>query len=433
MKIKIQNAYVLTMADGDQVKNKTDLYIDNEKIVGIGSAPAGFVADETLEADNYLVMPGLINAHTHIAMSLFRNYADDLPFWPWLTEKIWPIEDKLTGNDVYWGSKLSVAEMIRGGVTTFADMYFFMDEVAKVVEETGIRANLSRGMVGDAVVGGEKLRDSLVFHKQWHNQAEGRIQVDIAPHAPYSCDQAFLESIIEINQEPKHRMHIHLSETSKEVADSYTDKGMSPIAYVDSLGLFQYPTIAAHCVHVSDEDIALMAEKKVNVVHNPGSNLKLGNGFAPIQKMIDAGVNVALGTDGSSSNNNLNMFEEMHLAAMIHKAANQEPTCIPAYKALEMATVNGAKALGLEDRVGMIKEGYLADLIMIDLNKPHFFPRFNMTASLVYSAQASDVRNVMINGKWVMKDYTLLTLNEAEVYKNANDCALNLIGGTYVK
>jgi 5-methylthioadenosine/S-adenosylhomocysteine deaminase len=421
------------MADGDQLCPNTNIYIEDQKIVSIGTAPVGFIADEIIDADNHLVMPGLINAHTHVAMSLFRNYADDLPFWPWLTEKIWPIEEKLTGPDVYWGSMLSIAEMIRSGVTSFADMYFFMDEVAEAVEKTGIRANLSRGMVGDETVGAQKLAESMEFYKCWNGKADGRIQVDIAPHAPYSCEKPFLEHIVETNKTEQCRMHIHLSETSKEVADSFDEKGVSPIAYVDSLGLFQYPTIAAHCVHVSDEDIAILADKKVNVVHNPGSNLKLGNGFAPIQKMMAAGVNVALGTDGSSSNNNLNLFEEMHLAAMVHKAVHEDPTAIPAYTALEMGTVNGAKALGLENKVGQIKVGYLADLIMIDLKKPHFYPRFNMTASLIYSAQASDVKDVMINGKWVMRNYELLTMDENEVFEKANACALNLIGGTYSK
>lgn len=433
MKYVIQNALLLTMADGDQLCPNTNIYIEDQKIVSIGTAPAGFIADEIIDADNQLVMPGLINAHTHVAMSLFRNYADDLPFWPWLTEKIWPIEEKLTGPDVYWGTMLSIAEMIRSGVTSFADMYFFMDEVAEAVEKTGIRANLSRGMVGDETVGAQKLAESMEFYKCWNGKADGRIQVDIAPHAPYSCEKPFLEHIVETNKTEQCRMHIHLSETSKEVADSFDEKGVSPIAYVDSLGLFQYPTIAAHCVHVSDEDIAILADKKVNVVHNPGSNLKLGNGFAPIQKMMAAGVNVALGTDGSSSNNNLNLFEEMHLAAMVHKAVHEDPTAIPAYTALEMGTVNGAKALGLENKVGQIKVGYLADLIMIDLKKPHFYPRFNMTASLIYSAQASDVKDVMINGKWVMRNYELLTMDENEVFEKANACALNLIGGTYSK
>lgn len=433
MKYKIQNALLLTMADGDQLSPNTDLYVDGQKIVGIGTAPVGFIADEVIDAENHLVMPGLINAHTHIAMSLFRNYADDLPFWPWLTEKIWPIEEKLTANDVYWGSMLSIAEMIRSGITSFADMYFFMDDVAKAVETSGIRANLSRGMVGDAAVGAQKLAESLTFHKEWHGKADGRIQVDLAPHAPYSCEKEFLEHLIETNKTEKCRLHIHLSESSKEVADSVEAKGMSPIAYVNSLGLFDSPTIAAHCVHLSDEDIAILADKKVNVIHNPGSNLKLGNGFAPVQKLMDAGVNVALGTDGSSSNNNLNMFEEMNYAAMMHKAVHQDPTVVPAYTALEMGTVNGAKALGLEGKVGQIKVGHLADLIMIDLNKPHFFPRFNMTASLIYSAQASDVKDVMIDGRWVMRNYELLTINEKEVFANANACALNLIGGSYTK
>jgi 5-methylthioadenosine/S-adenosylhomocysteine deaminase len=433
MKIKIQNALLLTMADGDQLRQNTDIYIEDQKIVSIGNAPDGFIADELIDADNHLVMPGLVNAHTHIGMSLLRNYADDLPFWPWLTEKIWPIEDKLTANDVYWGSMLSIAEMIRSGVTSFADMYFFMDDVAKAVETTGIRANLARGMVGNAEVGAQKLAESLTFKNEWHGKADGRIQVDLAPHAPYSCEKPFLEHLIKTNEVEKCRMHIHLSESSKEVADSIESLGMSPIAYVDSLGLFEYPTIAAHCVHLSDEDIAILAKKKVNVIHNPGSNLKLGNGFAPIKKMLEAGVNVALGTDGSSSNNNLNLFEEMNLVATVHKAVHEDPTLVPAYTALEMATVNGAKALGLEGCIGQIKEGYLADLIMIDLKKPHFYPRFNMTASLVYSAQASDVKDVMVYGKWVMRNYELLTMNEQEVCEKANACALNLIGGAYVK
>lgn len=247
------------------------------------------------------------------------------------------------------------------------------------------------------------------------------------PHAPYSCEPSFLHKVINMAAEKGMGIHIHLSESKKEVEDSYNLRGKSPIKHVHDLGLFELPTLAAHCVHLSDEDIAILADKKVNVANNPGSNLKLGNGFARVEDMLKKGVNVALGTDGSASNNNLNMFEEINLAALVNKALKGDTTSIPAATAVKMATLNGAKALGLEKEVGTLEVGKKADIVILDLNKPHFYPRYNLVASLAYSAQASDVETVIVDGKILMENYELKTIDVEKVMYNAEKCAKSLI------
>jgi len=426
MKILIKGTQIISMAENQPKVQIGDIAIVDEKIDQVGVVSKDFKADKIIDGHATITMPGLVNAHTHISMSLMRNYADDLPFWPWLTEKIWPIEANLNEVDCYWGAKLSIAEMIRSGITTFADMYFFMDHVAKAVKETGIRASLTRGIVGGEQ-SHEKIQEALELRKNWHGSCEGRISVELAPHAPYTCDAEVMKSILDASESHDTRIHIHLSESRKEVQDSIDAFGKSPIKNMLDQGVFDRPTFAAHCVHLSDEDIKILAEKKVSVVNNPGSNFKLGNGFAPVNKLIQAGVNVALGTDGSSSNNNLNMFEEINLAAMVNKALEEDTTVIPAYTALKMATINGARALGLEDEIGTIEIGKKADLIIIDLEKPHFYPRLEPIASLVYSAQASDVTTVLCNGKILMENRKILTFNELETFEKADACAQALI------
>ncbi|MGF7058121.1 amidohydrolase [Brassicibacter mesophilus] len=426
MNILIKNALVLTLSDNDRILENTKIAIEGQYIKHVGEVPADFKADRVIDANNKLVMPGLVNSHTHIAMSLFRNYADDLPFWPWLTEKIWPLEAKLTAEHVYWGSMLSVAEMIRSGITCFADMYFFMDETARSVEESGMRASLCRGLAGDEN-GDQKLEETRLFFNNWHRKGDGRINILAGPHAPYTCNPEYLHKVIDLAKDLNTGVHIHLSESKKEVEDSYSNYGKSPIKHVYDIGLFELPTIAAHCVHISDEDIDILAENNVSVANNPGSNLKLGNGFAPVEKMLKKGVNVALGTDGSSSNNNLNMFEEINLAAIINKAVNFDTTSVPAITALKMATINGAKAVGLESEIGTIEAGKKADIIFIDLNKPHFYPRYNLVSSLAYSAQASDVHTVIIDGKIVMENYEIKTIDLEKVIYNAERSAKGLI------
>lgn len=427
MKILIKNADVLTMTGENQVLSNVNLSIEAGKITNIGEIPKDFIPDKIIDGREKLVMPGLVNSHTHIAMSLFRNYADDLPFWPWLTEKIWPLEEKLIADDVYWGSMLSIIEMVQSGITSFADMYFFMDETARAVSQSGIRASLARGLSGNGPEERSKIEESIDLYKRWHGTDNGRITVDAGPHAPYTCSPEYIKMIIEMAGKYNMRIHIHLSESKKEVEDSYEKYNKSPIAHVNDLGLFELPTMAAHCVYLSDDDINIIANKGVHILNNPGSNLKLGNGFAPIDKLLKGGINVALGTDGPSSNNNQNMFEEMSLAGLINKGINHDSTSVPAMVALKMATINGAKALGLDNDIGSIETGKKADIILIDMKKSHFYPKNNVASAMVYSAQSSDVDTVIVDGKILMENREIRTIDVEKVMYNAEKHAKEII------
>ncbi|WP_352404229.1 amidohydrolase [Sporanaerobacter acetigenes] len=429
MSILIKNVTLLPMGAKKEPIEDTNIYIEGDKIQYIGELKEDLKVDKVIDGKNKVAMPGLVNAHTHISMSLLRNYADDVPLYEWLTQKIWPVEANLTEEDVYWGAMLSIAEMIQSGITCFSDMYFFMEEVGKAAEETGIRGVLSRGTIEEEseALNKEKLDYTRNLYKNWNGKADGRIKVMVAPHAPYTCSPAYLEKIIDLAKELGAGIHIHLSETKKEVEDSFEQYKKSPIKHVYDLGLFEIPTLAAHCVHVSDEDIEILSANGVSVVNNPGSNLKLASGFAPVEKMINRGVNVALGTDGSSSNNNLNMFEEMNLAAVINKAVNESAVSIPAITAIEMATSNGAKALNWEDEIGSIEVGKKADLILVDMNKPHLYPRHNVVSALAYSCQASDVETVIVDGKVLMEKYELKTIDIEKVMYNAEKVAHSLV------
>lgn len=427
MNILIKNATLLSMGDKEEPVENVEVAIEKDKIKYIGEVPEDFYAEKVIDARESLVMPGLIDGHTHIAMSLFRNYADDLPLMEWLKTRIWPLEEKLTAQDVYWGSMLGVAELIRSGVTCFSDMYFFMEETAKAVEEAGIRAVLARGLVGGDNDDGRRFEETRKLYKSWHNGAGGRIKVMVGPHAPYTCSPGYLRKVVELARELNVGIHIHIAESADEVEESLKNYGKSPVRHIYDLGLFDIPTVAAHCVHLSDEDIEILAENKVSVVNNPTSNLKLASGFAPVEKMIKKGINVALGTDGPSSNNNLNMFEEMNLAAIINKSVNHDATSIPAITAIKMATVNGAKALGLEKEIASIEVGKKADLIIIDTQKPHFYPRHNIISALAYSAQASDVKTVIVDGKIVMEDYEIKTIDTERIMFETEKAAKDLM------
>lgn len=428
MNILIKNTSIITMNSKNEVLKNASIAIENDRIKYVGKVPEDFNADKVVDGTKKAVMPGLVNAHTHMAMSLFRNYADDLPLWEWLSEKIWPIENKLTGEDVYWGTMLSLAESIKSGVTCFSDMYFFMDDTARAALESGMRARLAWGMVGESAEDDSRFDLTKRFYNDWQGKGDGRITVMAGPHAPYTCSPDYLRRVSEFAKEMNIGIHIHLSESQKETKDNYDQFGKSPIKHAADLGIFDVPATAAHCVHLCDEDIDILAQKNVTVVHNPGSNLKLGNGFAPVLKLMEKGVNVALGTDGSCSNNNVNMFEEINLSAIIHKGASGNPTSIPAMTALKMATINGAKGLGLDNEIGSLEAGKKADLIIIDLNKPHFYPMFDVVSSMAYTAQASDVETVIINGKVVMENYDLKTIDVEEVYENIGKSIKRLVG-----
>lgn len=392
-----------------------------------GTIPANWTPDETIKASGMAALPGLVNAHTHAAMTLFRGYADDLPLKEWLEEKIWPLEAGLQPGDVYWGTQLALLEMIRTGTTCFADMYFFMDQVAEAAVDAGIRACLSHGLIGVSETADKALKISRAFVKRWHNEAGGRITTMLGPHAPYTCPPGYLRRVVDLAAELEVPIHIHVAETAEERENILGDYKKSPVQLLEEVGLFNHHVLAAHCVHVSDEDIAILAEKKVGVAHNPQSNLKLASGIAPVPKMIARGVNVGLGTDGAASNNNLDMFEEMRTCALIHKGITGDPTVVSAYEALSMATVGGARALGLE-HVGVIAPGMKADLILVDMDRPNLIPRHNVVANLVYSALGSDVDTVIVDGKIIMSRGVFQTIDAERVYREAEKRARRLAG-----
>ena len=412
MKLLIRQATLVTVNADDEVLDQADLAIADGKIVGVGSAPAGFVPDRVLEGDDRIVLPGLINTHTHLSMTLMRNYADDLAFWPWLLERIKPLEDHLVPEDVRVGARLGLAELIRGGTTCFHDMYFHLDQVADEVANAGVRARLCGALFDNSGRGEQLLQAAIDLHDRWHGKAEGRVTVGLAPHSAYLCSTPYLQEIVREAERLECGLHIHVAETEREVAESRERYGLTPVQQLAELGCFGVPTVAAHGIYVDDTDCRLLREGRVSVAHNPGSNLKLANGIAPVQMLLEQGVNVSLGTDGAASNNNLNLFEEMHLAALLQKWLRRDAEALPAREVLRMATIRGAEALRLDSTIGSLEVGKQADVIVIDAARPHLAPRHDPVALLVYSAQAADVCTVLVDGRILMEDRELLTLDE---------------------
>lgn len=376
--------------------------------------------DEVIDGTGKLYMPGLVNTHGHAAMSLLRGFGDDLALQVWLEQKMWPMEAKFTSKDVHAGTALSVLEMLKGGTTAFVDMYDHMDQVAMVVEEAGIRGCLTRGVIGlcPPDVQEHKLQDAIQFAKNWHGKADGRITTMIAPHSPYTCPPDYIEKFVQASYDLNLPMHTHMSETRREVQQNIDEYGLRPAHHLKNLGVFDRPTLIAHGVHLTDEELDILAEHQVHVSHNPGSNLKLASGVARVPEMISMGIRVSLGTDGAASNNNLDMFEEMRLAALIHKGVSGDPVAIPAIQALQMATEDGAKSIWLED-VGGLQAGMKADLVALDIDQPHFLPRSNLISHVVYSASAHDVVDVMVDGRWIVRNRECLTMDEEKVKREA--------------
>ena len=408
---------VITHVDvlqGKTILRDTAIVIEDGYIKEFVNNDAVPQAKEVIDGKGMLAAPGLINTHTHIAMGLLRNYADDLELMDWLQTAIWPAEAKLNHHLAYWGTQLGIAEMFRSGTTCFSDMYFFMDQTAEAVKETGIRAVLSRGMAGVAPTAEQSLVESKELFLKYHGYNQGQIKVMLGPHAPYTCPDDYIEKVVSLGQELGAQIHMHLSETKGEVENVIKATGKTPIAHMNDLGLFDLGCLAAHCVHVTNEDMDIMKEKAVRVAHNPQSNLKLASGIAPVPELLAKGIVVGLGTDGSASNNNADMLEEVRLAAMLHKARLYDPLAIPAQTAWELGTVMGAKALDYDD-LGVLETGYRADIVLYDTSGLHWQPRYNDVASLVYAANASDATTVVVGGKVVMKDKELLTIDEEKL------------------
>lgn len=429
--ILIRGVTILTMEESENIIENGEISIQGDRIAALG--PRGSVsveeqAERIIDGSGMIAMPGFINCHTHAAMTMLRSYADDMPLMDWLSEKIWPAEDKLEPEDIYWGTMLCCLEMIKSGTTTFADMYFIMDQVALAVKKSGLRACLSRGMIGSNPNAGLALEESVNFFKEWHGGAGGRIKVMFGPHAPYTCPPEYLKQVIELAGKYGAGLHIHVAETKSEVEQINNSYGKTPVRHLDSVGLFELPVLAAHCVHLDDADIEILARNNVGVAHCPESNMKLASGVAPVARLIEAGVNVGLGTDGAASNNNLDMLEEMRSAAMLQKVYTGNPTVIPALTALRTATANGARVLGLADEIGLLKAGMKADLILIDTRRPHFRPQHNLIANLVYAAHSADVDTVIVNGEILMENRRVLAMDEEEVMWEAQLRADRLVG-----
>lgn len=422
----IRNGIVLTMNDRREIFAPGDVWVRGERIEYVGPCrqrESYGEVDKVLEAEGCAVLPGLINAHTHAAMTLVRGYADDMPLMPWLQEKIWPLEMHLTGEDVYWGTLLAAVEMLRAGVTTFNDMYHFYEEGERAALDAGIRA-CPGGVLLGILPGAERSMQRAIEYVA-HRAArrdEGRIHVMLAPHAPYTCPDSMLLRMAEAARKFRVPIHIHLSETREEVERSLREHGRRPVGHLLELGVLDVPVTAAHCVHLTDEEIRLLKEKDVGVVHNPTSNLKLAVGFARIPDLLRAGVKVGLGTDGAASNNNLDLWEEMRLAALLHKGVSGDPTVLPAEQALWMATRGGAAVLRLEHLIGSLEVGKRADIIVVDLHRPHLTPGYHVVSDLVYSARADDVRTVIVNGTLVLEDRRFLWLDEGKVLQEARRC-----------
>lgn len=393
-----------------------DLAIAGGRVAAIAPEISPGLAGEIIEAGGMLALPGLVNAHAHAAMGLFRGVAEDVPIEVWFNQRIWPMETNLTPEDVYWGTLLGIAEMIEAGVTCFADHYFAMDEVARAVEETGVRALLAW-----AVFSGpdeeQRLEETLAFAGRWRGAAGGRISTCLGPHSPYTCTPAFLGRVAAAARAADLGIHIHLSETADQVAQSLAAHGKTPVAVARDAGLFDVPTLAAHLAHPTAADVVLLAEHGVAVGVCPKTEMKLGAGVAPVADLLAAGVSVGMGSDGAASNNSYDILEAARLIALLEKHVRRDATVLPVGAALGLATAGGARSLGLGDTVGALRVGMQADLALLRLDAPHLQPAHDLPASLLYSAQPADIDTVIVAGRVLMRGRKLLTIDKDRVLR----------------
>jgi 5-methylthioadenosine/S-adenosylhomocysteine deaminase len=411
----------------DLTVEQADVLVDvDEGVVReVGTDLAG---DEELDASGGLVMPGLVNAHTHVSMTLLRGYADDKPLDAWLQEDIWPAEGELTPEDVRVGAELGMLEMIKTGTTAFADMYFHVPEIVDAVADAGLRARLGHGVVTIAK-GTETAHDdaeeSIEVAREFDGAADGRVRTAFMPHSLTTVGEEFLDEYVPQAREAGVPVHIHANETADEVDPIVEEHGMRPLEYASEHGLLEPEDFVAHGVHTTNEEHELLAETGAGVVHCPASNMKLASGMAPVQAMRDAGVSVGLGTDGAASNNDLSLFDEMRDAAMLGKLAADDASAVPAETVVEMATKGGADVTGLPG--GRIEAGAAADLVVVDLHAPHLTPGHDLVSHLAYAATGSDVRHTVCDGAVLMRDREVLTMDEESVLERAETAATDLV------
>ncbi len=428
MQILLKNcAFVVTQNENREILRNKDVLIENGKISEIGENLDK--TGEIIDCSEKILLPGLINTHTHLAMTLFRGYADDLALQKWLQKKIWPLEAKLTSDDCYAGNLLGCLEMMRSGTTCFNDMYFFGEEIKKAVETTGIRCFFSQTILDLPTMEFKDSQQAFDIFRKLSKQGSELFRVQIGTHAVYTCSKETLLKAKDLSEQYDIPIHIHLSETQKEVADCKREFGKTPVEHLNDMNFLKQEILAAHCVWLTEKDIRLMANNNVKVSHCPVSSMKLVSGVAPLKRMIDENIIVSLGTDSAASNNNLDLFEEMKTTALLHKLHNSDPTVLPAQKVLDLATIDGAKALGCVDEIGSVEPGKRADLILLDKNELQLVPNHNIVSNIVYSANGGNVDTVLVNGRIIMKNKRFLTLDKETIINNAQKTAEDLVRG----
>ncbi len=415
----IQNCQVLDVAETFvEVVPDCDILIRTNKIESVQPSRQADASQfrQVIDGRGMLAMPGLINTHAHVPMVLFRGLAEDVPVEKWFNDYIWPLESNLREEDVYWGMMLGLAEMIESGVTSVADHYFHMDRATQAVERAGTRALLGWGIFGSQ--GEEAVYMTADFVRQHNGAANGRIRAWMAPHAPYTCDDDFLRACVKQAHELGVGIHIHVSETMDQTRVSLERRGMTPIQVVEQVGLLEVPTILAHVKGTLPEDIEILRRYPTGIAHSPKTYLKLVSGVAPVIEFRQAGIPVGLATDGAASNNTLDLWESLRLMPLVQKSAKGTAEVMTIPESLYIATRESARVFGLPDQLGSIEPGYLADIILVDLSGLHHQPLHNVGASLVYNARASDVQTVIVDGKVIMRNRQLLTIDKAEVIAN---------------
>ena len=420
--ILIKNALILNPEN--DISGKKDLLIKNDLIDEIADDISPDNADKVIDATDKILLPGLVNTHTHLSMTLFRGLADDLSLDEWLNDNIWPIEANLNGYYCYIGALLGAVELIKSGTTTFSDMYFYMEDVAKAVDESGLRAVLAYGMIdfGDEEKRKAEIEENMKLFNNCNDTADGRIKVFLGPHSPYTASEELLKEVRRLADEYNIGIHIHVSETQKEIDDVSAEKGLRPFEYLNSIGLLGPDVVCAHSVWLSDREIEIIKEKGVKISHNPCSNMKLASGIAPVSKLLENDICVAIGTDGASSNNNLDLIEELKTASLLQKVSTLDPKVLTSDEAIAMGTISGARALGLDDEIGTVEVGKKADLILIDTNCANMVPDSStLSSNIIYSANGSNVDTTICNGKVLMENRKLTTLDEMEIYQKARE------------
>ena len=423
----------VTMEDEYPVREHSFVLVSGAKIASVGDRiPSDFRGD-VVDGRGKVLLPGLANCHTHLPMTVLRGYADDCELQTWLSKYIFPVEARLDARCVRAGTLLGIAESVAAGTTSFSDMYYFCDEICAAVEESGVKANISRGtslfsedFSFETHVGCVEMRE---LHRTWHGRDEGRIKIDASIHAEYTSGPKLWAALAEYAAANGLGMQVHLSETKREHEECIAKYGVTPAKILDRSGVWGPRALASHCVWLSDEDMDLLLERGVSVAHNPVSNLKLASGIAPVPALLDRGVNVALGTDSVASNNSHDLFEEIKTAALIHKGASGDPRAVSALQALRLATVNAARAQGREIECGRIRPGMDADLVLLDFSRPHLQPCHSVVSNLVYSARGSDAVLTMVRGRVLYRDGEFLTIDIERVRREMENHVLPKLFG----